>query len=58
MELEPEAKKHSTKDTQAHPDRTGQVPSSDLRTEPSVGTGLPTALGIWEDGLVGEEVAT
>lgn len=38
--------------------RTGQVPSSDPRMEPPVGTGLPTALRIWEDGLVGEEVAT
>lgn len=53
-----EVKTHSTKDTQAHPDRTGQVPSSDPRTEPPVGTGLWTALRIWEDGSVGEEVAT
>lgn len=58
MELEPEAKKHSAKNTQAHPDRTGQVPSSDPRTEPPMGTGLQTALRIWEDGSVGEEVAT
>lgn len=58
MELELEAKKHFTKDTQAHPDRSGQLPSSDPRTEPPVGTGLPTALRIWEDGLVGKEVAT